>query len=339
MEEAEKYAQERFHRIDLTGSYAQLRGRGDVVDPTTLALPYDSRYHEQQELDWTRCVDLLSGQQVYVPAAAVCIRRLKNDIYYSARRGDKVFDTSGLASGFTVEEALNHAVCEVIERHAQRLAELQISNPGLGGPPPFRFVDLSTAPAAIQRLARKLTRSEFQLRVLDITSEIRVPSFEASLFTYTQPYVSTMQGSATHPNAEVAIHMALLEAAQTRIANVAGSREDLTVKARSLGRHERPRPFLEPAELFWYGPEPAQKPFQSIESLTSRDARDDLMFALEALRRAGYERVLAVDYSLPELAPIRAVRILIPGIEAPNPFFTGPRARAVALRDLLPWTR
>jgi ribosomal protein S12 methylthiotransferase accessory factor len=63
------------------------------------------------------------------------------------------------------------------------------------------------------------------------------------------------------------------------------------------------------------------------------------MFALEALRRAGFERVLAIDYSLPELAPIRAVRVLIPGIETANPFYTGPRAHAVALRDLLPWTR
>jgi ribosomal protein S12 methylthiotransferase accessory factor len=135
------------------------------------------------------------------------------------------------------------------------------------------------------------------------------------------------------------MQMALLEAAQTKIANVAGSREDLTVKARSLGRHERPRCFLEDSELFWYGAQPAQKPFSSIESLTSSDVRDDLLFALEALRRVGFEQVLALDYSIPEIAPVRAVRVLVPGLETTNPFYTGPRARAVALRDLLPWTR
>jgi ribosomal protein S12 methylthiotransferase accessory factor len=339
MEEAEKHAQEKFHQVELTSSYARLRQRADVVDPATLDLPYDSRYHEELEIEWSRCFELLSGRQVYVPAAAVIVRRLKDDIYYSARRGHKVFSSNGLASGFTLEEALNHAVCELIERHATRLAELQLNNPRVGGAPPFRFVDLSTVPASIQRLARKLTRSEYQLRVLEITSEIRVPTFKANLFTYIDPYVQTMDGTATHPNAEVAMQMAMLEAAQTKVASVAGSREDLTVKARSLGRHERPRCFLEEAELFWYGPEPAQKPFSSIESLTSRDVRDDLMFALDALRRAGFEQVLAIDYSLPEIAPVRAVRVLVPGLETTNPFYTGPRARAVALRDVLPWTR
>jgi ribosomal protein S12 methylthiotransferase accessory factor len=339
MEETEKHAQEKFHQVELTSSYARLRQRADAVDPATLDLPYDSRYHEQLEIEWTRCFELLSGRQMYVPTAAVSLRRLKDDIYYSARRGLKVFSTNGLASGFTLEEALNHAVCELIERHATRLAELRLNNPRVSGPPPFRFVDLSTAPASIQRLVRKLTRSEYRARVLEITSEIRVPTFLANLFAKRPPYVQSMEGTATHPNAEIAMQMALLEAAQTKVGSVAGSREDLTVKARSLGRHERPRCYLEEDELFWYGPEPAQKPFSSIESFTSRDVRDDLKFALEALRRAGFEQVLALDYSLPEIAPVRAVRVLVPGLETTNPFYTGPRARAVALRDVLPWTR
>jgi ribosomal protein S12 methylthiotransferase accessory factor len=338
MEEAEKYAQERFHKEELTDSYARLRQRADAVDPATLDLPYDSRYHDQLEISWTRCFDLLSGKQVYVPAASVTGKRLKDDIYYSARRGLKVFTTSGLASGFTLEEALHHAACELIERHALRMAELRINNPRVGRPPQFRFVDLRTVPASLQRLIRKLTGSGRQLRVLDITSEVRVPTFEARLFTYTPTLVWHAPGTASHPNAEVAIHMALLEAAQSQIANVSGSREDLTIKARSLGRHERPRPTLEASELFWFGAEPAQEPFSSLQSFTSRDARDDLMFALTALRNAGFERVLAVDYSLPEIAPVRAVRVLVPGLESVNPFYTGPRARAAALHDLLPWT-
>jgi ribosomal protein S12 methylthiotransferase accessory factor len=340
LEESEKYAQEKFRYEETVASYAELSRRAPTVDPATLDLPYDSRYHEQLEIGWTRCVDLLGGEPLYLPSAAVDATRLKNDIYYSARRGKKIFTTNGLASGFTLEEALTHATCELIERHAARMADLQIRNPATTDRPEFRFVDLDSAPASVRRLARKMTsQSGYQLRVLDITSEVRVPTFEARLFMPTHPKVTNAVGTAAHPNPEVAIQMALLEAAQTKTGSLAGAREDLTVMARSLGRHERPRPSLQAGELFFFGAEPELKPFQEIQGLVSKDLLEDLKYALEALRRAGYARVLALDYSVAELAPVRAARVVVPGMETINPFYTGPRARLTAIRDLLPRVR
>lgn len=227
-------------------------------------------------------------------------------------------------------------MCEWIERHALRMAELQLSNPGLAARPPFAFVALASAPASVRRLARKLTATGYRLRVLDITSEVRVPSFEARLFETEGPAAFSAAGSACHPNAEVAMHMAMLEAAQTKLGNVSGAREDLTLAARSLGRHERPRPARDAAQTFWYGSDPPLKTFDTIRSFASRDALADLQFALGALRCAGVRRVPAIDYSLPELQPVRAVRVLVPGLESANPLFTGLRARTLAIRDLLP---
>jgi ribosomal protein S12 methylthiotransferase accessory factor len=117
---------------------------------------------------------------------------------------------------------------------------------------------------------------------------------------------------------------------------VSGAREDLTIAARSLGRHERPRPYREECHTFWYGADPPLTAFSTIESFVAQDALADLRWVLEALRRAGVQRVAAVDYSLPELAPMRAVRVLTPGLESANPFHTGVRARVQALSDLLP---
>jgi ribosomal protein S12 methylthiotransferase accessory factor len=46
-----------------------------------------------------------------------------------------------------------------------------------------------------------------------------------------------------------------------------------------------------------------------------------------------------VDLTSPGIAPAHVVRVLIPGLETNNPFYTGPRARCTLLRDLLPGTR
>ncbi|MEY4581003.1 MAG: hypothetical protein RL701_5706 [Pseudomonadota bacterium] len=336
MEEAEKYSQDQFCRVDLHASFvALLRDGTRAVDPRDLDLPYDTRYDPQTALGWTRCFDLVNDEVCLVPAAMLTAQRLKADILYSERHGGKVFSSSGLASGFTLEEALLHATCEVVERHTLRMAELQLCNPGFAPPSSFEFVDLQSAPPSIRKLAKKLTAPGHQLRVLDITSDIAVPTFEARLFSLEdRPFVAP--GYATHPNAEVAIYMAMLEAAQSKIGNVSGAREDLALAARSLGRHERPRPTRAVNELFWYGVDQREKAFSSLASFISRDALRDLKHVLQALRKAGVQRALAIDYSLPELAPVRAVRVLLPGLESANQFYTGPRARALAIQDMLP---
>jgi len=56
---------------------------------------------------------------------------------------------------------------------------------------------------------------------------------------------------------------------------------------------------------------------------------------LTAIERAGFCHVLLADYSREEIAPARVVRVVIPGVETTNPFFTGWRARCLAIADLL----
>ena len=46
--------------------------------------------------------------------------------------------------------------------------------------------------------------------------------------------------------------------------------------------------------------------------------------------------LIVVDMTVEEIAPARAVRVIIPGLETINPFYSGNRARATMLRDLLP---
>jgi ribosomal protein S12 methylthiotransferase accessory factor len=77
-------------------------------------------------------------------------------------------------------------------------------------------------------------------------------------------------------------------------------------------------------------------PFDGAAGFASRDARDDVEWLIERLEDAGCPQVVVVDYSVDRIAPARVVRVIIPGLETTNPFYSGPRARVALLRDLLP---
>lgn len=351
MEEVEKWAQEQYPREgsaepEILASHRDLlRGATDaVLDPRLLDLPYDSAYDDELEIGWRRCHDLLQNRPVLVPSAALIHTRVHNDPFYSVRLGQKTFSTNGLASGFTLEEALTHAICEVIERHSNKIADLVLHNPGVPQSH-YRFVDPATLPKSTQRLARKVRRAGDRLRILDITSEIGVPTFWANILIGGEPgpmrqfglSYRPCLGFATHPDPEVAVNMALLEASQTLLTNIAGAREDLSIKARSLGRHERTRA-ISRTGLAWMRDkaDAPMKSFGDIRGFVSRDAREDVRWLLRRLRASGLGYAPVVDYTLPEIAPARVVRVLVPGLDTINPFHTGLRARVALVRDLLP---
>ena len=68
----------------------------------------------------------------------------------------------------------------------------------------------------------------------------------------------------------------------------------------------------------------------------SSDIRDDVAWCLDRIRHAGFEQLVVADLGHPAIAPAHVVRVIIPGLESNNPFFTGARARLILLRDMLP---
>lgn len=335
MEELEKWAQERFDPPEdelVRAAYNDVETDPRFVPPHTFDLPYDSAYDPTVPLWWCQGIDLLTGQPVFVPVDVVHTRRGLHDICYTNRGSRKHLATNGLGSGFSLAEAALHATCEYVERHAQRIAEILLVNPGGLGPHEYRFLDLETTSAEVRDLARRLGGRDGAVRVLDITGELAIPTFVAVLLRGRQ----RADGFGTHPNALVAIEMALLEAAQTVASAVAGGREDLSIKARSLGRHERPRPTCVDDVWFWMDPDSSYLPLADTPGFVSADIRDDLAWTLGRLREADLRYVVMIDLTAPGISPAHVVRVLIPGLETNNPFYTGPRARCTLLRDLLP---
>jgi ribosomal protein S12 methylthiotransferase accessory factor len=334
MEEVEKWAQEQFKGNPISSSYAALRESEHALDPAMLDLPYDSIYEEGLEFLWHKCFDLIQGRPILVPLAAIAcsFNAGRNNIYYSARGARVTFSTNGLASGFALAEAVVHATCEYVERHAARMSELQVENPGLpnlDGRP--RRIDLTTLPDATLDLTERLAAAGCNVGLWDITSEVRVPTFLARITKDRE----VARGWAAHPNPAVACRMAILEACQTIVAAVAAGREDLTVQARSLGRHERSNPLRVAAHLFWQNDDEKKIGLSQIDGMVSNDAYIELDWVRQRLIEAGVKHLIAVDLTRDEIKPAHAVRVILPGLETNNPYYCGPRARASLISDML----
>ncbi len=351
MEEAEKWAQEEFTRgprgkSELVSSFDSVGRDGlAAVDPATLDLPYDTCYESGLEIGWHWCVDLAGGGRALLPTAAIVHRRVPNDIYYSQRGGRKILTTNGLASGMTIAEALTHGLCEYIERHARTVELVECQNPG--GPNAFGqrpFLDLETVPRSAKLLIAKIHKAGYHLRVQVITCNIAVPVFSAMILLPEGSPTGILYGDglkratgwAAHPDPETALTMAILEASQSIMTHVAGSREDLVLRSRSLGRHERTGSQRRSSYIASTDADAPHVPFDAIRGLTSNDAAEDVRWICKQLRKAGYSSALIADYSCGAIEPVKVIRAIIPGLETLNPFHTGWRARAALLCDLLP---
>jgi len=337
MEECEKWAQEQFDPTPvLNGSFRDLAHDGQngarLVDPAELDLPHDSPYHPDLPLSWVTTADLISGDLVHIPRDLLVLERGRHDICFSARGARKHMATNGLGAGMALEEAVLHGLCELVERHAQRIAELFLSNPGGLGVQPYRFLDVGNVAPRLDDVMSALTPRADTIRVLEITCEITIPTYMAAIVRSGQ----VAHGFGTHPNPVVAIEAALLEAAQTVASSIAGGREDLSVRARSLGRHERPRPADPNSVWFWMDADTPMSGLDPAAGFRSDDVLTDLLWSLDRLRAAGLHQVLVSDLSKLEIAPARVARVMIPGLETNNPFHIGPRARLALLRDMLP---
>ena len=342
MEALERHSGERCEHPVCRGTRAQMERRGATVDPNRIVEPRVVEYRPEMELEWIEGYDLLGDRPTFVPLnAVVCPYQppaRSFELYYA--------HTNGLASGNTIEEALCHAICEVLERDAVGLANAaemlafgvaRVYREAIGEPvaeaPPVsaprgRWIELQSLPERAAGVAQKMQDADLLVYLRDVTSSIGVATFDCACVERKldgRHWVHA--GSGTHPDARVAASRALTEAAQSRVAHIQGGREDLAHIIRP------PAPF-EPDEVFGTG---EHCDFGTVESHEHTHIDDDIRFLLSRLSAAGLEQVIAVDLTRPELG-VPVVRVLIPGAETWSVFFThGHYARLGARANRILW--
>ena len=90
------------------------------------------------------------------------------------------------------------------------------------------------------------------------------------------------------------------------------------------------------SQVFWFCNDRPVRSFAETVGFQTRDILEELEWMVDRLEDAGYTQLIVTDFTMRRIRPARAVRVIIPGLESTNPLFTGPRARATLIRDLLP---
>lgn len=313
----------------VEGSFRELRrGRRAVADPQTFNCKLHDSYDEDRSYLWTEAYDLLGDEPVMVPAGLVG---------YGPRYGKKcspfqVNSTDGLASGNCFEEAVCHALCELVERDAYTLAELrsewipwarreaefgaQSAAEGWDDPSAYPRIDLAAAGDPFPELRASFARAGLNPVVRDTTSDLGVCCAVASTADDSVPgFPQAHGGMGAHPNARIAVVRALTELAQSRAVDIQGVREDILpadARAKGSSRHTQRVQKIEPRR--WLFQQAGRlRPFGEMPSFENDDIAEDIRLILSRLARQGIERVLAVDISEP--GGFSVVRVMVPGLE------------------------
>jgi YcaO-like protein with predicted kinase domain len=300
MESLEGFHAEEIRQPSVWATVRQMK-RELGYDPYALTLTAVSRLRDATVLEWVVATDLGDGRPTWVPRQ-LC----ELDYCVDERLFVPLFRTSsnGLASGNTVGEALVHGLCEVIERDA-----LARDRDRAG---PSREVDLASIDVPLGRsLLERFARAGPRTSVTDVSGPTGLPTFTAWLRDPNGGPVSF--GAGCHRNRLIALTRALTEAAQSRAAIVAGSRDDLrrslyaSYVARSKARPARPLTDSPPAVRFRDAP-----------SLPATDPREEVGDLVRRVTAVTGMPVLAVDLIRPEF-DLPVVAVVAPGLRVWTP--------------------
>jgi len=326
----------------LSKSYEKVLHPAEVVEPLRFEQIEDTK------LDYIPGFDLISNELILVPAELVFYRHLPKAPSVSVF---KYSHTNGLASGNVLEEAICHALCEVIERDAVSIADLCASHIQYNiiwkiaeaiqeaRNDPFldcahfeeRYVDDSSIFSdldiseiveefePLKSLTQKFLAADIPLLIKDITQkDIGIPTFVASSIEWlTSDYGLFAKGYGTHPDSRVALIRAITEVSQTRAANIQGARDDLKkIKYKENDEIYKRKWAFMPSSVSsdsQAGSNGLIK-FSEVRTYSNRDIADDIHLIVSRLKRAGIRRVIIVDMTNPQIG-IPVVRAIVPGLE------------------------
>ncbi len=350
MESIERYCSlsSTYSKCYIQGTYLELSKIYDkVLHPEEVVEPVEQTYNDKESiLDYIEGFDLLNNEVVLVPAQLVLSKFSAKHPSVSAF---PYSHTNGLASGNVLEEAICHALCEIIERDAISIADLSSSSipysilenilASLNKKehenylhiriPEDKFVDDSSIfPdvdiseivedfAPIEFLVKRFTDAGISLLIKDITQkDIGIPTFVASTIEWvSSDYGYFAKGYGTHLDARIALIRAITEASQTRAVNIQGARDDLKkIKYRNNDEiYKRKWQFMSLASQNNKNNNISIM-FSKIKTYVKEDILEDIKLLLKLLKKAGLRRVIIVDLTHPDIG-IPVVRAIVPGLE------------------------
>jgi oxazoline/thiazoline synthase len=282
---------------------------GDAIVPNDVLLFSDAQYRENQEpgpegtptpdafdrsaeIEWSPVWSLRDERFKYLPTSL---------LYFFYRGGPATgqvhADSNGCAAGNTLEEAIVQGFLELVERDSYAIwwyNRLQRAE-----------VDLAQCDDSYVRdLKVQLAETGRRLWVIDITSDLGIPSFVAMSHAKQDSHDFVEYGSGSHFDARIALLRSLTELNQFLSIGLMG--------ARNAGSDDGSGPFrLTDHPYLTPNGNPAVRP--DFGSKFGRlDRREQVMACVQIAKRAGLD-FLVLDQTRPDIE-VPVVRVMVPGL-------------------------
>lgn len=246
-------------------------------------------------LEWCRGACLSTGKPLWIPANAVFFP-------YEPSGVPLIFSpsTNGLAAGRDLEEAIYHGLLECIERDAYSIALAKVT---AGITNDFPMIDVATLSPLVQSWVSNACDNGLQVMLRDITHDIKIPTLLCTLAQkLPDGSLWAHAGIAAHPDPHLAAERSVAEAAQSRLVDVQGAREDL------VERHE------EGAVHPWFVTEESHPTSLPEPFRQTTNSEDSVSAILRGMSKCGIASPVVVDLSIDYL-PVRCIRVVTPGLE------------------------
>ena len=202
-------------------SPAELERAGERIIVPLQLLPADAVVEVDVPITWVEGQAWPSGQRVWLPLDALSLGGEPTELPAISR------STNGLASGNVREEALLHAICELVERDATSMWSLLQDEDRLA----TEFIGTEIDDPAVQRMCVQIDTAGLELRLFDQTTDLGVPCIMAVVRERAMGAARMFDmaaGYGCHPVGTRAISRAITEAVQSRLTNIAGGRDDFS---------------------------------------------------------------------------------------------------------------
>ncbi|MDF3144172.1 MULTISPECIES: YcaO-like family protein [unclassified Streptomyces] len=258
-----------------------------------LTVPYTADVLERMVWEWTAGSGLVSGDKMLMPLDVVRRRVQRPEWSPDLLRAT----STGLACGTTRDEALLHALCEVVERDV-------LYRDGQSGGRRRTLIAPGTVDDPYARdVLDRLTAAQMAVEIALVDGPYGLPVALAYLWSEDLPMV--FAGGGCHPSPAIALTRALTEAAQSRLTLISGTRDDLPSEPASTDQVPDFRPAQSTGLADWQqataGFAPARRGFADQVAETAR-----------RIQRVTRHEPVALDLSDPA-EPIHAVQVVAPG--------------------------
>ncbi|MCZ7358376.1 MAG: YcaO-related McrA-glycine thioamidation protein [Candidatus Methanoperedens sp.] len=275
-------------------TYESLSENYPTLYPDALLLPQP--VSEFTSLEWVMGYDFMNDIEVFVPANAVFHP-------YNPQGASKLFrsNTNGLASGNTIEEAVLHGLLEVIERDALSIAEYT-HNPG-------KEIMLSESDGLNYELKRRMEETGIKVKIWLLDSDVDIPTVVTALDdTVLKDPALLVMGAGAHLSPEIAVTRALTEAAQSRVVQIHGAREDTDRErvVRTFGYEH-----MKKMNSYWYEELPSTS-MDEMEDSSGNTPSANIRTVVERLEGIA-DGTIIVDLSRGVDVPV--IRAIIPAFE------------------------